>query len=154
MNFKVKSEKQLNYKIMAIKFKEIFYTIAFAALSLMVGFGVYLLLMLFFAWMASWWWVFIVLFGLVGIASIIGVGQIIGYIMIPLSKNWLGRVLAIMVTIRLLTFSIHAVWTTDFISDNAKEITIKVIATIVFIGTYLPLSFAVFDSKYSKTNND
>lgn len=125
-------------------------SIGFAVLYLFAGYIIYLLLMLVFAWMASWWWVFIILFGIGGIATILGFSQLVGIFSIPLSKNWLGKVLAILITIRLLYFTIYAVWTTDFLAVQSKEITVRVIATIVFIFTYLPLAFAVFDNEKQK----
>lgn len=139
---------------MKAKLNETLKSIAFAALYLIAGNVLYLLLMILFAWMASWWWVFIVLFGIGGIASIAGISQMIGVFSIPLSKNLLGRLLAILITIHLLYFSIHATWTTDFLAENAKELTVRIIATIVFILTYTPLPLAVFDrdliSQHSK----
>lgn len=135
---------------MKTQLKDNLKSIGFAVLYLFAGNIVYLLLMLLFAWMASWWWLFIIIFGIGGIASILGFSQIVGIFSIPLSANWLGRILAILITVYLLYFSINAVWTTDFLAENAKEIVVKIIATIVFASTYIPMPIAVFNN----THND
>jgi hypothetical protein len=117
--------------------KKIFKTLLIAATYLAIGSIAYILLMMLFAWMASWWWFFIVVVGIGGISSIIGLGQLMGVVGIFFADNWLGKGLAALITIYLLYFSINAVWTTDFFAENAKEMTVKIIATITFLGIYL-----------------
>ena len=127
--------------------KEFLKTIWAALFYYAVGGIAYLLLMMLFVWMAHWWWVFIILVGIGGISAFAGLAQMAGIAAIPLSKNWLGKILAILISAYLLCFSVHAVWTTDFSAEHAKEITVKIIATIVFILAYLPGAVVVFAPK-------
>jgi hypothetical protein len=117
-------------------------TIGFTGLYLLAGGIIYVLCMLLFAWMANWWWFFIIAVGIGGVSALIGLGQIAGVFIAPILNNWLGKILLIAASIYLLYFSIHAVWTTDFLSSDAKEITVRIIGTIVFASTYLPGVFA------------
>ena len=122
-------------------------TIGIAILYGIAGCIIYFLLMLLFAWMAGWSWLFIILVGIGGISSIAGIAQLVAIAAYPLSKNWLGRILAILISVYLLWLSIDAVWTTDFLAETAKEITVKIIATTVFAIAYLPCIFMVFAGK-------
>jgi hypothetical protein len=126
-------------------------TVGFAILYDLAGNIIYLLLMLVFAWMAHWWWIFIILIGIGSISWLIGFNEMLVGMAFILTRNWIGKILAVLISVHLLSFSLHAVWTTDFLAENAKEITVKIMASIVFIEVYLPCFFCVFlNSKKEK----
>ena len=127
--------------------KDIFKTIGLAILYDLSGCVLYLLLIILFGWMAHWWWIFIILIGIGGIGTIIGLGQVISAFPALFTKNILGKILAVLITIHLLYFAIHAVWTTDFLAEHSKEITVKIIATTAFLAIYLPALLVTFSKK-------
>jgi len=119
-------------------------TLGLALLYDFAGCILYILLMLFFGWMSHWWWIFIILIGIGSISSITGYARIISTFPIVFTKNLLGKILAILITIHLLYISIQGVWFADFAAEHAKEITVKIIATIAFLAIYLPALFVAF----------
>ena len=131
-------------KIEQINMKEILKTIGYAALYYLVGFVVFMLLMYFFAWMAKWWWFFIIVIGIFCMSSIIGIFQFVGVLPALLSRNIVGKIFTILITARLSYLSIYTAWMSNFWTTDAKQITVKVIATIVFASLYLPMLFLVF----------
>lgn len=127
--------------------KDFFKTIGLAIGYDLLGNVLYLLLMILFGWMAHWWWVFIIIFGVGSISVLIGFGSLIAIPVAFFTNKWYGKLLAVLISIHLLSFSIYAVWTTDFIAEYSKEITVKIMATIVFSYIFLPAIFLSFAKK-------
>lgn len=131
--------------------KDFFKTIGLAIGYDLLGNVLYLLLMILFGWMAHWWWIFIIVFGVGSISVLIGFGSFIAIPIAFFTNKWYGKLLAVLISIHLLYFSIHAVWTTDFIAEYSKEITVKILATIVFLAIFLPAAFVSFAPKNENT---
>jgi len=134
--------------------KSFFTTIGIAILYDLIGCVVYFILMLLFSWMTHWWWFFIILIGIGDLALIIGIAQMYNMLIMPLCKNLFGKILTIFIVIHLAYFSMTALWTTDFNADEAKVLTVQIIATIVFASIYIPaIPVALFyKNDSSKTN--
>jgi hypothetical protein len=101
-------------------------------------FLIYLLLMLLFAWMVSWWWVFIIIVGVGGISSMIGFGQLAAPVAMSVTTNLFGRILLGIFASYYLWFSIDAVWGLELEGQDSKIMAVKIIATLVFAQVYLP----------------
>ncbi len=97
---------------------------------------VYIALMALFAWMQSWNWFFIVVVGMGALYITIGFGGTASAIVVAWLKTTFGAIMTLLAALYMTYFSIHAVWTALPMSTG-KEITVNIIATIVFVITYL-----------------
>jgi hypothetical protein len=99
------------------------------------GMIVYLLLAMLFSWMSTWHWFFVVLIGFGEIAILIGLGQMIGTLAIPLMQNIFGNILFLVISARLFYFTLSTIIGMEF-GDN--ETLIKIIGSITFALIYGP----------------
>lgn len=133
-----------------MKVKEVLCTVWVSVVFAFVAFIVYLLLMMLFSWMVNWWWVFIIIIGIGGIASITGFSQAITTSKLEsLAENILGRVLGVIAALNALISSICMIWAMNYASSESKIITVKIIGTLVFAGAYLPtIIYLIFVPKH------
>lgn len=128
--------------------KSIIKTIGYAILYDLAGCCVYVPLMLLFACMAHWWYIFIILIGLGCMGLFIQLVLFSAAFTAVLKETLFGKILCTLITIHLLYFAIHSVWITDFKAEHEKEITVKIIATIIFSTAYLTVLFVtIFSTK-------
>ena len=125
--------------------KRLFKALGLAVIFDISGSIIYLLFMLLFAWMSHWWWIFIVTIGIGQIVLLISLGQVINSLIILLCKDLFGKILAIIISLHLTSFALHAVWNAEFLANPTKTICVKIIASIVFVSIYIiPTLYTTF----------
>lgn len=118
--------------------KNLLISLAFTILYYAFGLLVYFLLALLFTWMFNWWWLFIILIGIFQLPAGIIFFQQYSLFSLVLSKNIISRILTILISIRFLYFTINWIWNIETDITDAKVITVKIIATIMFSFIYVP----------------
>jgi hypothetical protein len=128
--------------------KEALITVGFALLYYIAGGLIKYLITFLFIWMAHWSWLFIFLFTLLGgITIVTGIYFLNAMLVVALSRNIVGRILSILITLYFSYTSIYYMWVADFFSSPDKMLAVKIISTVVFAGVYLPsLIASIFPS--------
>lgn len=105
------------------------------------------LLFALFNWMVGWSWWLIILIGLGGAGSAIGFGQIAVAFSTAKLKGKIDRVLTFLLLLYYVWFSISSTWGMDTAGDDTKILVVKILATAIYAGTYVPLAVGAIMSK-------
>ena len=116
---------------------------------------IYQLPIIFFGWMCTWkaWVIALVLVfigsGLlaIGVACGGGLGVILTF------RTPVGIVLACIIILKNLIFSIRACWTAKVEPYTNKEIVIFIFATIFFLAAYIEMGYALVSQYIDRKNN-